>query len=157
MISFEGRQQDDEHERRPLPDVADHHRDPGTPRIVDPSEVLESSQVEERHEGPLPCVRQHPEHVRHPDRRDRHRQQEHDPKEPLATQALGGKDGKAQPEQVLDGDADEDVDEGDEQGSGPATLGEKRLREQPHETHQEQACDRPQKQAEEPDIDAAQI
>ena len=31
VLTLERGQQDDEHERRPLPDVTHHHRDPGAP------------------------------------------------------------------------------------------------------------------------------
>ena len=40
--ALERGQQDDEHERRPLPRVADDHRDPGQPRVGDPGEVAQA-------------------------------------------------------------------------------------------------------------------
>ena len=55
VLAFERGQQDDEHERRPLPDVADHHGVAGQPRVGHPGEVRQTEQLGTRGwNGPLP-------------------------------------------------------------------------------------------------------
>ena len=52
--AFEGREQDDEHERGPLPRVADDDRDPGRPRIGHPGVLAHPEGREDGLQRPFP-------------------------------------------------------------------------------------------------------
>ncbi len=70
---------------------------------------------EQRLEGTLGGVSHHLEHVTDADRGDRQGDEEDDPEEASAGDALDGQDRQAEPEQVLQRDPDEDEDQGDDQ------------------------------------------
>ena len=72
--------------------------------------------------GPFDGVGHHPEHVADADRRDRQRDQEHDPEEAPPRQRLDGEDRQPETEQELERDPGEDEDERDDQRARPAAV-----------------------------------
>ena len=107
VLGLEGREQDDEHERDPLPGVADDHGDSGGPRVRLPRVLLQAKGGPDRLEGSLDRVGHHPVQVTDPDRRDGQWDEEHDPEEAAAGQVLDREHRQAQSDRVLERDAPE--------------------------------------------------
>ena len=143
-------QQDDEHERRPLPRVADDHGGASEPRVGDPGEVPQAELDPQRLEGALRRVGHHQEHVADADRRDRQRDQEHDPEELAPRHLLDGQQREAESERVLERDPDEHEDQGDDQRARAAAVAEQRLHQEVDEADQQEAGEQAQQEPEGP-------
>ena len=103
-------EQHDEHERRPLPGVADQHHEPRRPGLVRPGPRAEAERRAQRRERPLLHVGEHPEHVGDADRRHHQRNEEHDPKEAASADRLRAEKRKPEADRELRRDAEEDVE-----------------------------------------------
>ena len=116
-LRFQAGQEHDEHERDPLPRVADHDGDARTPGGGGPGEVAEPEPLPERGERTLGRVRQHPERIGDAHRRDHHRDEEHDPEEAAALELLRAQESEPEADQELDRHPAEDIDQRDARGS----------------------------------------
>ena len=112
-LRLERGQEHDEHERDPLPGVADHHGDAGAPGGGAQAKSPSPNHCQQGANGALVGVGEHPEDVGDAHRRDHHRDEEHDPEEAAAGQPLRAQEGQPEPDQVLHRHAAEDVDQRD--------------------------------------------
>ena len=92
------------------------------PRVGDPGEVPQPELDPQRLEGPLRRVGHHQEHVADPDRRDRQRDQEHDPEELAPRDLLDGQQREPEAEAYLERDPGEHEDQGDDQRARAAAV-----------------------------------
>ena len=109
----------------------------GEPRVGDPGEVPQAELDPQRLERALRRVGHHQEHVADADRRDRQRDQEHDPEELAPRHLLDGQQREAEAERVLERDPDEHEDQGDDQRARAAAVAQQRLHEQVDEADEQ--------------------
>ena len=135
--AFEGGQQDDEHERGPLPRVADDHRHPGGPRVGHPREVAQAEPDPDRLERALRRVGHHQEHVADADRGDGQRDQEGDPEEASPGHGLDAQHRQPEAEQDLQAMPAEHEDQRHDERAGPAPVAREGPDEEPQEADEE--------------------
>ena len=114
-LALERGQQHDEHERDPLPGVADHDGEPRAPGVGQPRRSLAQPEpLPERRERPLGGVGQHAEGVGDADRRDHHRAgRTRRGRSVRPGRFCAHRSASPRPMQILHGDADADVEQGD--------------------------------------------
>src|SRR6266567_3606693 len=98
----------------------------------------------------------HAEEVRHADWRDHHRKKKDHPEEAAPWDVLHDQDGEAQREQVLNRHVDADVDERDDERSGPPAR-QHRIDDEPYETTGDDRCEQPSHESEHGGAGAPQV
>ncbi len=133
-LPFDGREQHDEHEGRPLPGVRQEHDPARRPRTLRPGEGAQTEGAGDRRQRADRHVGQHAEGVGHADRRDHQRQEEAQPEEVAAADVLRAQHRQSETQAELQPGADDDVEQRrDERARLSAAAGR---REHEHEQRQ---------------------
>ena len=139
--------QHDEHERRPLPGVADQHHEARRPGLVRPGPRAEADRRAQGRERPLLHVGEHTEHVGDADRRHHQRNEEDNPKEAACADRLGAEERQPEADHELRRDAEKDV-EASRQQRALISFRRQRREQRQHEAGRKRNGDEPANEAE---------